>query len=61
MNYYWQKTKLRNAFENILSTDIKLSRAQISKISQSRGCLGSFLSKIAGPLMKVAVPLANFF
>ena len=34
---------------------------KISKISQSRGCLGSFLSKIAGPLMKVAVPLANFF
>ena len=28
-------TKFRNAFENNKSTDIKLSRTQISKISQS--------------------------
>ena len=54
-----QKTKLRNAFENNMSTDIKLSRAQISKISQSRWILGSLLSKLAGPLMKVAAPLAK--
>ena len=27
-----QKTKLRNTFENNMSTDIKLSRTQISKI-----------------------------
>ena len=27
-----QKTKLRNAFENNMSTDIKLSKAQIFKI-----------------------------
>ena len=27
-----QKTKLRNAFNNNMSTDLKLSRAQISKI-----------------------------
>ena len=54
-----QKTKLRNAFENKMSTDIKLSRAQISKISQSRWILGSLLSKLAGPLMKVAAPLAK--
>ena len=27
-----QKIKLRNAFENNMSTDIKLSKAQISKI-----------------------------
>ena len=27
-----QETKLRNAFENNTSTDIKLSKAQISKI-----------------------------
>ena len=32
-----QKTKLRNAFNNNMSTDLKLSRAQISKIIQSRG------------------------
>ena len=39
--------------------DIKLSRAQISKIIQSGGFLGALLSKLAGPLMKVAVPLAK--
>ena len=54
-----QKTKLRNAFNNNMSTDIKLSKAQITKIIQSRGFLGSLLSKLAGPLMKVAVPLAK--
>ena len=30
-----QKTKLRNAFNNNISTDLKNSRAQISKIIQS--------------------------
>ena len=30
-----QKAKLRNAFKNNASTDIKLSKAQISKIIQS--------------------------
>ena len=54
-----QTAKLRNAIENKMSTDIKLSKAQISKIIQSGGFLGSLLSKIAGPLMKVAIPLAN--
>ena len=56
-----QKTKLRNAFENNISTDIKLSKDQISKIIQSGGFLGSLLSKLAGLLMKVAVPLAKKF
>ena len=54
-----QKTKLRNAFNNNMSTDLKLSRAQISKIRQSGGFLGSLLSKLAGPLMKVAITLAK--
>ena len=54
-----QKTKLRSAFINNTSTDIKLSKAQITKIIQSGGFLGSLLSKLAGPLMKVAVPLAK--
>ena len=54
-----QKTKLRNAFNNNMSTDLKLSRAQISKIIQSGGFLGSLLSKLSGPLMKVAIPLAK--
>ena len=30
-----QKTKLRNAFNNNMSTDLRLSKAQISKIIQS--------------------------
>ena len=42
-----------------MSTDIKLSKAQISKIIQSGGFLGSLLSKLAGLLMKVAIPLAK--
>ena len=54
-----QKTKLRNAFNNNMSLDIKLSKAQISKIIQSGGFLVSLLSKLVGPLMKVAVPLAK--
>ena len=54
-----QKTKLRNAFNNNMSTDIKLSKAQITKIIQFGGFLGALLSKLAGPLMKVAVALAR--
>ena len=42
-----------------MSTDIKLSKAQISKIIRYGGFLGSLLSKLAGPLTKVAVPLAK--
>ena len=54
-----QKAKLRNAFNNNMSTDLTLSKAQISKIIQSGGFLGSLLSKLARTLMKVAVPLAK--
>ena len=54
-----QKTKLRNAFNNNMSADIKLSKTQITKIIQSGGFLGSLLSKLAGPLMKIAVPFAK--
>ena len=42
-----------------MSTDLKLSKAQINKIIQSGGFLGSLLSKLACPLMKVAIPLAK--
>ena len=54
-----QKTKLSNAFNNNTSADIKLSKTQIVKIIQSGGFLGSLLSKLTGPLMKIAVPLAK--
>ena len=54
-----QNTKLRNALNNNSPTDIKLSKAQIKKLIQSGGFLGKLLSKLAGPLMKVAMPLAK--
>ena len=53
-----QNTKLRNAINNNLATDIKLCKAQIKKLIQSGGFLGKLLSKLAGPLMNVAMPLA---
>ena len=40
---------------------LKLSKTQIGKIIQSGWFLGSFLSKLVGPLMKVSVPLAKIF
>ena len=42
-----------------MSTDIKLGKSQTFEIIQSRGFLGALLSKLAGPLMGVSVPLAN--
>ena len=54
-----QKTKLRDAFNNNMSTDVKYSKIQISKIIQSGGFLGSLLSKLVGLLMKVAIPVAK--
>ena len=45
-----QKANLRNAFNNNMSIDLKLSKAQIFKIIQSGWFLGSLLSKLAGPL-----------
>ena len=48
-----QTTKLRNAIENNMSTDIKLSKAPISKRIQS----GGFLSKLLGPLLKAGLPI----
>ena len=54
-----QNTKLRNAINDNLATDIKLSQAQIKKLIKSGGFLGKLLSKLAGPLMKVAMPLAK--
>ena len=47
-----QKTKLRNAFNNNMSTNLKLSRAQISKIIQS----GRFLGRLLALLLKTGLP-----
>ena len=54
-----QSTKLRNAINNNMATDLKLSKAQIKKLIQSGGFLGKLLSKLAGQLMKVAMPSAK--
>ena len=56
-----QKAKIRNVLNNNMSTDLKLSKAQIFEIVQSGGFLGSLLSKIAGPLMKIEIHLAKMF
>ena len=48
-----QTTKLRNAIKNNMATDIKLSKAQISKIIQS----GGFLGKLLSSLLKTGLPL----
>ena len=42
-----------------MATDLILSKAHISKTIQSGGFLGSLLKKLAGSLMKVAIPLAK--
>ena len=54
-----QVANIRNAFANNLSTNVKFSKAQSLKMSQSGGFLGNLISKLAGPLMKVAMPLAK--
>ena len=54
-----QVANIRKAFANNLSTDVKFSKTQLLKMSQSEGFLGNLLSKLAGPLMKVAMPLAK--
>ena len=40
-----------------MSTDLKLSKAQITKITKSGGFFGSLLSKLTGSLKKVALLL----
>ena len=54
-----QVANIRKAFAKNISTDIKLSKAQLSKMMQSGGFLGNLSGKLAGPLMKLAVPLAK--
>ena len=52
-----QTIKLRNAIENKISTDIKLSKTQMCKIIQSREFLGLLLSKIARSIFFILAPL----
>ena len=48
-----QVANIRKAFANHLSTDIKLSKTQLSKLIQS----GGFLGRLLGPLLKTGLPL----
>ena len=48
-----QVANIRKAFANHSSTDIKLSKTQLSKMMQS----GGFLGKLLGPLLKTGLPL----
>ena len=48
-----QVANLRKAFANYLSTDIKLSKTQLSKMIQS----GGFLGRLLGSLLKTGLPL----
>ena len=55
-----QTTKLRNAFTNSMSTDIKLSKAQIFKIIQLSGSFGAWLANLGKKLLTVvAISLAR--
>ena len=55
-----QTSKVRNAFANNMSTDIKLSNAQIFKIIQSGGSFGSWLGNLGKrALTNIAIPLAR--
>ena len=48
-----QVANLLKAFVNYLSTDIKLSKAQLSRMIQS----GGFLGRLLGSLLKTGLPL----
>ena len=48
-----QVASLRKAFANYLSTDIKLSKTQLSKMIQ----IGGFLGRLLGPLLRTGLPL----
>ena len=48
-----QIRNLREAFSNRISTDIKLSKTQLSKMIQ----LGGFLGRLLGPLLKTVFPV----
>ena len=54
-----QVANIRKAFAKNTSIDIKFSKTQLSKMIQSGGFLGNLLGKLAGPLMKVAMPLTK--
>ena len=48
-----QVANLRKTFANNLTTNIKLSKTQLSKMIRS----GGFLGRLLGPLLKTGLPL----
>ena len=48
-----QVSNLRKSFANNSSTDIRLSKSQLSKMIQS----GGFLGRLLGPFLKTGLPL----
>ena len=50
-----QVPDLRKAFADHLSTDIKLSKTQLSKMTQS----GRFVGRLLDPLLKAGLPIKN--
>ena len=46
-----QVENIRKAFANHLSTDIKLSKTQLSKMMQS----GGFIGRLLGPVLKTRI------
>ena len=52
-----QVANLRKAFANYFLADIKLSKTQLSKMTQS----GGFFSRLLGPLLKTGLPLIKTF
>ena len=49
----WKVSNLRKAFANNSTTNIKLSKTQLSRMVQS----GGFLGRLLGPLLKNGLPL----
>ena len=55
-----QTTIIRNIFSKNMSTDIKLSKTQISKIIQSGGSFGSWLGNLGKKaLASIVIPLGG--
>ena len=55
-----EETKTRNAFANNMSTDIKLSKAQLSRVIKASGYIGNMIVNVGKKtLMKLAISLTK--
>ena len=54
-----QINKLKNKISNNMSADVKLSKTQLNKITQSGGFLGIFLGRFLPKLIKPAISLGK--